>query len=359
MNDQERSRLNFFRDNILQMSGYQSGEQPQGNKAIKLNTNENPYPCSPSVLQAIRSVDPESLRKYPDASAAAFRAVAAKQLGVEPEWILCGNGSDEILSMVTRAFVAPGQKVRWPFPSYVLYSVLVDIQDGSSQLVDFAPDWTLADEFSRDTGPLGLIFLANPNSPSGTLLSPAEILELVEKVPCPVLVDEAYADFSGTSCVDLVARNERLLVSRTLSKSHSLAGMRFGYLVAQPPVIEQLAKIKDSYNCDALSIAGATAAMNDQPWLEQNLEKVRSTRKKMVEQLELLGFEVTPSAANFVWCKHCDRSSREIYEYLKSRQLLVRYMHFDHWGDGLRITVGTDDQLDALVTLLESMLKNS
>ncbi|MCH2181355.1 MAG: histidinol-phosphate transaminase [Mariniblastus sp.] len=341
------------------MSGYQSGEQPRGDKTIKLNTNENPYPCSPSVLQAIRSVEAESLRKYPDASASAFCSVAAQNLGVDSDWILCGNGSDEILSMVTRAFVAPGQRVRWPFPSYVLYSVLVDIQDGSREMIDFAPDWSLSEDFYRDADSLGLVFLANPNSPSGTVLSQEKIMELVERVDCPVLVDEAYADFSGTSCVELVARNERLLVSRTLSKSHSLAGLRFGYLVAQPQIIEQLVKIKDSYNCDAVSIAGATAAMTDQAWLEQNLEKVRSTREKMIAQLESLGFEVTPSSANFVWCKHCDRSSREIYEYLKSRQLLVRYMQFDHWGDGLRITVGTDDQLDALVTLLESMLKRS
>ena len=357
MNDHDKSRLTFFRDDILRMRGYQAGEQPQGDKIIKLNTNENPYPCSPSVVQAIRSVEAGGLQKYPDASAASFCTAAAPILGVDPNWILCGNGSDEILSIVTRAMVGPGQKVRWPFPSYVLYSVLTDIQGGLSDPVSFAPDWNLTDEFYSDQDQLGLVFLANPNSPSGTLLDPEKVLELVNAVRCPVLVDEAYADFAGVSCVDLVAQNERILVSRTLSKSHGLAGLRFGYLVAQPQIIEQLVKIKDSYNCDALSIAGATAAITDQVWLKQNVEKVRSTRQELSEQLESMGFEVTPSSANFVWCKHCDRSSLEIYEYLKSNQLLVRYMEFGSWGDGIRITVGTDDQVDALVTILSSILK--
>ncbi len=351
------SELKFFRPEILRMDGYQSGEQPQGGKIIKLNTNENPYPCSSAVLQAIRSVDGATLQKYPDATAAAFRAAAAPVLGVDPDWIMCANGSDEILTIVTRGFVDPGRAVRWPYPTYVLYSVLTDIQGGISQPVDFRDDWKLSDTFYENPESVGLVFLANPNSPSGTRLAPEEILKVVERFDCPVLIDEAYADFSGTSCVELVARNERILVSRTLSKSHGLAGLRFGYLVAQPQIIEQLVKIKDSYNCDALSIAGATAAIADSVWLQDNVDKVVTTRQKMVKELESLGFDVVPSSANFVWCQHREKSNLEIYQALKSNLLLVRYMDFGAWGDGIRISVGTDAQLDALVTILVAIMR--
>ena len=179
---------------------------------------------------------------------------------------------------------------------------------------------------------------------------------MADALPCPILIDEAYADFAGVSCVDLVAENEQILISRTLSKSYALAGMRFGYLVAQPQIIKQLLKVKDSYNCDALSIAGATAAIADQEWLVQNVAKIRSTRERMSQQLEAVGFDVTPSSANFIWCRHRERSSQDLYRLLKQNQLLVRYMNFDQWGDGIRITVGTDDQLDALITILNSIL---
>ena len=356
MSDQHGPVQRMFRDDILKMTGYQAGEQPQGGKTIKLNTNENPYCCSPKVVQAIQSVAAEGLSKYPDSTASAFRNAASSVLGVPPDWLICGNGSDEILTMVTRAFVGEGQTVRWPYPSYVLYPVLTQIQAGLGQPVAFSKDWSLTEEFFTMEGEPSLVFLANPNSPSGTQLGRDQILQLADALPCPILIDEAYADFAGVSCVDLVAENEQILISRTLSKSYALAGMRFGDLVAQPPIIKQLLKVKDSYNCDALSIAGATAAIADQEWLVQNVAKIRSTRERMSQQLEAVGFDVTPSSANFIWCRHRERSSQDLYRLLKQNQLLVRYMNFDQWGDGIRITVGTDDQLDALITILNSIL---
>ncbi|RMF98183.1 MAG: aminotransferase class I/II-fold pyridoxal phosphate-dependent enzyme, partial [Planctomycetota bacterium] len=175
-------------------------------------------------------------------------------------------------------------------------------------------------------------------------------------LPCPLLVDEAYVDFAETNCLDLVAKNEKILISRTLSKSYALAGLRFGFLIAQPHVIEQLRKVKDSYNCDALSIAGAAAAIEDQAWLLDNRRKIVATRKRLAEALAALGFHLTESHANFVWAVRKDRPVLPIYEELKRRRILVRYMNYEGYGDGLRISVGTDEEIDVLLAELEDIL---
>lgn len=344
--------MQHARPNIQAMTGYVPGEQPQGTKVVKLNTNENPYPPSPKVAEAITRAAQAGLQKYPDSTATAFRMRAAQVLGVEPDWILCGNGSDDILTIATRTFVGEGDVVRYATPSYVLYRTLAEIQGAAQDVVRYEPDWTLGYEFVQPMERLRLAYLANPNSPSGTTLAPGEVAAIADALPCPLLVDEAYVDFADTNCLDLVRTNERVLVSRTLSKSYALAGMRFGYVVAQPHVIEQLGKVKDSYNCDALSIAGATAAIDDQQWLEENARKVRASRTRLAEGLAQLGFDVTPSQANFVWAVHPQISHELIYLDLKSQGVLVRYMRYDNWGDGLRVSVGADEQVDALLSLM-------
>ena len=201
-----------------------------------------------------------------------------------------------------------------------------------------------------------LAFLPNPNSPSGTVISPERVLQIAESLPCPLLVDEAYADFAEANCLALVKQSEKILVSRTLSKSYALAGLRFGFVVAQPQIIEQLAKVKDSYNCDAISIAGATAAIDDQAWLSENRRKVLATRDRLTAGLRGLGFTVVDSQANFVWTTHPSKAAKSLYEALKDNRVLVRYMNYTEWGDGLRISVGTDDQIDACLALLKSMV---
>jgi histidinol-phosphate aminotransferase len=345
------------RPNIAAMSGYTPGEQPQAGKFIKLNTNENPYPPSPKVMQAIQAVLEQGLAKYPDPVANTFRRRAAEVLGVEPDWILCGNGSDDILTILTRAYVGEGDLLRLPFPSYILYRTLAEIQGARFDEVRFNEDWSLPDTFKSASDRLKLAFLPNPNSPTGTVIAPAEILQIAEALPCPLLVDEAYGDFAEQNCIELVRQNEKVMVSRTLSKSYGLAGLRFGFLIAQPQVIEELMKVKDSYNCDALSIAGATAAIDDQAWFVANRAKVLATRQRMTEALEQLGFSVIPSQANFVWCTHPTRPVQPLYEELKSNRVLVRYMNYPGWSDGLRISVGTDEQVDACTALLKTMLQ--
>jgi histidinol-phosphate aminotransferase len=296
------------------------------------------------------------LSRYPDPVGTAFRIRAGQLLGIDPDWILCGNGSDDILTIVTRAFVGQGQLLRLPYPSYVLYRTLAQIQGARYEEVHFQPDWSLPDRFGQGVSDLKLVFLPNPNSPSGTRIPPSQILELAERLPCPLLVDEAYADFSDCDCRRLVAENDKILISRTLSKSYALAGLRFGFLVAQPHMVSQLLKVKDSYNCDALSIAGATAALGDQDWLTENRARILASRQRLTEQLRQVGLSVTSSHANFVWCTHPEQPLRPVYEKLKANRVLVRYMDYPGWGEGIRISVGTDEQIDACMTLLKAIL---
>lgn len=338
------------------MAGYTPGEQPGEGRIVKLNTNENPYPASAAVAEAIDAAVRRGLSKYPDATATAFRHRAAEVLGVEPDWILCGNGSDDILTIVTRAFVGPGQMVRLPYPSYVLYKTLAQIQGAKSEEVYFREDWSLGEEFASGDGDPRIVFLPNPNSPTGTVIPPRDILQLAGLLPCPLLVDEAYADFAEAHCMGLVAEEEKILVCRTLSKSYALAGLRFGYVVAQPRLIRQLVKVKDSYNCDALSIAAAAAAIGDQAWLAENRAKILRTRDRLTAAMRELGFATIESQANFTWNPHPELPVKPLYEQLKQRGILVRYMNYPGWADGLRISVGTDEQIDECLDHLRAMV---
>ncbi len=369
--------MSFIRPNVEAMAGYVPGEQPKGDEAVKLNTNENPYRASEKAYDAIRAVADRGLSRYPNAVGQAFREAAAALYGVEPDWIMCGNGSDDILTVLTRTFVGENQLLRLPYPSYILYKSLAEIQGARSEEVYFQDDWTLPDYFSQvptsaPTAPfrvnpleggvapdsLRLVYLPNPNSPSGTLIPVEEIEKIANSLPCPLVVDEAYADFAGVSCVDLVKRNPRVMITRTMSKSYALAGLRFGFLIAQPEMIEQTLKVKDSYNCDALSIAAATAAILDQDHLKRTTAKIVATRDRMAAKMRELGFVVPESRANFTWnvWPTGEISHRELYEYLKKNGYLVRYMNYSEWSDGLRISVGTDEDVDACLGLVERLL---
>ena len=349
------------RPEIAAIAGYVPGEQPQGGDWTKLNTNENPYPPSPAVAEAIATAcTARTLAKYPDPLASRFRQAAADALGVDPEMILCGNGSDDLLTILVRAYVGAGEALRVPTPSYILYRTLAEIQGAVCDEVAFKADWSLPVAFAAaETAagqPVRLAIVPNPNSPSGTLLPPEHLLELAEQLPCPLVVDEAYGDFGETNCLDLVRQSERVIVTRSLSKSYALAGIRFGFAVAHPTVIDQLRKVKDSYNCDAIAIAAATAAIADQTWLAANQAAIRATRSRLAGELRRLGFTVVDSQANFVWCTHPEKSHRDLYEALKAQQILIRFMVYAGWGDGLRITVGTDAEIDTFLAALEGLL---
>jgi histidinol-phosphate aminotransferase len=346
----------LVRPAIAKIGGYVPGEQPQSGKWIKLNTNENPYPPSPAVARAIAATaEGRALAKYPDPMATVFRMRAAEVLGVDPEWILCGNGSDDILTILVRTFVGEGEWLRIAYPTYILYRTLAGLQGAHCDEVLYERDFSLADGFAAPREGLRLAFLANPNSPSGTVLPPERVLELAERLPCPLVVDEAYGDFADTNCLDLVKQCERVIVTRSFSKSYALAGLRFGFTVARPAIIAELRKVKDSYNCDALSIAAATAAIDDQAWLVANRAKVIATRRRLTDAMRALGYDAVESQANFVWCTHPERPHKAVYEALKARQILVRFMSYAGWGDGLRISVGTDDEIDAFLAIIKTL----
>jgi len=341
----------FVRPNIRAMEGYVPGEQPRHGAFIKLNTNENPYPPSPRVFEAVRrALTGDQLRKYPDPLGTSFREAAGRLLGVDPHCILIGNGSDEILTMLVRTFVPEGGLIAAPTPSYILYRSLAEIQGARFQAMPFTSDWQLHPRQS----PVGahLTFVPSPNSPSGTLVDEAALAAW----PGLLVIDEAYVDFADRNCLHLAKTLPNVVVTRSLSKSHGLAGIRFGFAVADRDLIDNLYKVKDSYNCDVLSLAAATAAIEDQAYLQATRARVLATRARMTAALRELGFTVQDSQANFVWCRRLDRPVRPIYEELKRRRILVRCMSYADYGDGLRISVGTDADIDRLLDELRAIL---
>ncbi len=344
----------FLRPAIRAMAGYTPGEQPRVDDIIKLNTNENPYPPSPRVVTAIEEVlHNDRLRKYPDPLGLRFRQSAGKVLGVDPESILIGNGSDDILTIVTRAFVPEGGLVASPTPSYLLYKTLADIQGARFEGVPFAQGWTLPRPWPKPEAHLTLV--ANPNSPSGTQVANKALEHLAGELRGPLVIDEAYVDFAPGSALAL-AKLANVIVTRSLSKSYSLAGLRFGFAVTTPALVHELIKVKDSYNCDALSLAGAAAALEDQEYYRSLRAKILATRQRLEKELAKLGFSVVPSHANFVWACRQDRPVEPIFAELKRKKILVRYMNYGPHGDGLRISVGTDHEIDHLLSELRTIV---
>lgn len=343
----------FFLPHVDRLAGYVPGEQPREGGFTKLNTNENPYPPSPRVREAILEALDGRLRLYPDPMGTAFRRAAAELHGVEPDMILVGNGSDDLLTILTRSFVGPGDVVAFPTPSYILYRTLAEIQDARPVEVPFDPEWGLtAGDFAAARPRLA--FIANPNSPSGTMLGADALGAIAEAIPCPLVVDEAYINFADSDAVGLVRSRPNVIVLRTLSKGYSLAGLRLGYLIARPEVVLGLAKVKDSYNCDALSLIGGAAALLDREHLASNSGRIVATRGRLAAAMRDRGYAVPTSRANFVWCTGGPPAA-PTYEALKARRILVRLMRYPGLPDGLRITVGTDPEVDRFLAALDEI----
>jgi histidinol-phosphate aminotransferase len=345
----------FVRQTIRDMQGYVPGEQPsQGQRVVKLNTNENPFPPSEHVLQAVRSISAEALRRYPNPTADMFRQSAAKLHNLTPAHILAGNGSDDILTIATRCFLPPGGVLAFPDPTYSLYPVLAKLQDAKSLPVPWEKDWSLPIEALARSG-AAAIYLANPNAPSATFVSPMKVAELARKFSGLILVDEAYVDFAEENCLALVEQFSNIVISRTLSKAYSLAGMRFGYAVAQPDVIAEMMKVKDSYNCDAVSVLAATAAIEDQAYARRTWENIRSERLRVSGELAQLGWMVLPSQANFILAAVPDGRGKEMYLGLKQQGILVRYFDLPGLQDKLRITIGQSYENNALLAGIKKL----
>ncbi len=340
----------FIRPAVAAMSGYVPGEQPQDQRYIKLNTNENPYPPSPRVIEAVRAAAGDDLRLYPDPVGNAVRDRAATRYGLKREQILVGNGSDELLSLILRTCVGAGDRVVYPSPTYSLYDTLVAVEEGVTVRVPYPADFTLPSGLGEMGGRVTI--LCHPNSPSGTPVPLDAIAAVCASSAGVVIVDEAYVDFAEWTAIPLLERYRNLIVLRTFSKSFSLAGMRIGLAFAHESVIGELMKVKDSYNVTRLSIAAAAAALDDYDWMLANVKRIKAVRETLIVGLRAHGFEVLPSQTNFVLAQQHGVSQEPRYLALKSRGVLVRYFKTPELFDALRITVGTDAEIEALLTAL-------
>jgi histidinol-phosphate aminotransferase len=338
----------YVRNDIRALQGYAPGEQPRDRRYIKLNTNENPYPPSPRVIEAVREAATADLRLYPDPVATELRQKAAEVYGFSPEEIMAGNGSDDLLSIVVRACAGSGDRVVYPMPTYSLYDTLVAIQGARAVHVPFPEDFSLpVDAVRAQEG--RVTFVCNPNSPSGTFVAVSVIEELARRLPGLLVIDEAYVDFATDTALPLARRHANVIVLRTFSKSFSLAGMRIGLAFGHRDLIAELNKVKDSYNLTRLSLVAATAALGDYAWMESNVGRIRKTRTKLTDGLRNLGFEVLPSEANYVLARRPKDDMGVVQRRLKEKGILVRHFGTPELRDALRITVGTDQEIEALL----------
>jgi histidinol-phosphate aminotransferase len=345
-------KMGYFRENIEKLTGYVPGFQPDGANVVKLNTNENPYPPSPKVIEAIESLSPEGLRRYPQPLADTFRQAAGKVLGVRPENIICTNGGDDLLTICFRAFCDQDRPAAWPTPTYSLYEVLASLQDCRVVEADFADDnW-------RDkliAAGAALTIVCNPNAPTGVQVAANDLAELAGRLSGVLLIDEAYVDFAWDNCFRLVEQFDNVIILRSMSKGYSLAGLRFGFGIANEALIAGLMKVKDSYNVDSISIAAATAAVLDQEYFKANVEKVIAERSRMTKELTGLGFQVAPSETNFLLAQISGAGA--IYEKLAKDNIYVRYWNTGQMADKLRVTIGTREQNDALLKALTQIMQ--
>ncbi len=347
--------MGYFRRNIEKAKAYEPGFQPQdAGDVVKLNTNENPYPSSPKVLEAVRGIDAEQLRRYPDPLADAFRQAAGEVNGVPADWLICCNGGDDLLRMAFTAFCDERRAAAYPVPTYSLYPVLAKIQNCKAIEAPFDEEFNLPAKLAATAAALTIV--CNPNAPSGTLVGVEELASLADEVEGVLLIDEAYVDFAEKNCTGLVKDFANVIILRSMSKGYSLAGMRCGYGIAQPTLIEGLMKVKDSYNVDAVAVAAATAAIKDQVCFKENVEKVRQERGRLTEELREFGFSVMESSANFVLASGAEYEAREVYDKLVEHGIYVRYFSQPGLSDKLRITVGTREQDDKLLAALKEIL---
>ena len=343
---------------VQALTPYTPGEQPKDRSVIKLNTNENPYLPSPLVEKTLASFDLDRLRRYPDPVFTELREKIAERDGTVPARVFVGNGSDEVLTLAARAFVDDDEAIGSFDPSYSLYKTLAAIRNVPFAPSPLAPDFTWAPPVTRaGDAPVALFLLTNPNAPTSVRYPREQVAAFAKGFLGVVLIDEAYADFADDTCMPLAAApdNANVVVMRTLSKSFSLAGLRLGYCVGPEDLIEALYKVKDSYNVDALAQAVALAALADLPWMRRNAAKVQKTRDATAEELRRRGWDGPPSQSNFLFAKPAHRPAAELFEELRRRNIFVRYFPGPRTGERLRISVGTDADMDTLLAVLTDL----
>ncbi|HEY9908950.1 MAG TPA: histidinol-phosphate transaminase [Thermosynechococcaceae cyanobacterium] len=352
--------MHYFRPAIDAMTGYVPGEQPKpGTQIIKLNTNENPYPPSPQAMAVLRNLDGEGLRRYPDPFARSFCQAVSAALGVPADWVIVGNGSDDVLNVLIRACAeGDDRSIAYPTPTYVLYRTLAAMQLAKVVEVPYGENFELPID-ALVAADAAVTFIESPNSPSGHSVTIEDLRELAQRVSGVLAIDEAYVDFAENSALSLVQEFENVIVLRTLSKGYSLAGLRMGFGIANPKILAGLFKVKDSYNIDAIATAVGTAAMQDQDYKNACAEKVKASRSQLTIDLKNLGFTVLPSQGNFVLATPIGHDAEKLYFALKDRGILVRYFKQANLSDKLRITVGTEEQNQTLLEALSAVMSLS
>lgn len=340
---------------VQRLEPYVPGEQPKRKDVVKLNTNENPYPPSPKCAEVLASFDLDRLRRYPDPVFMRLREAIAKANKTGVERVFVGNGSDEILALAAKAFVEDGGTIGSLDPSYSLYKTIAAIRDVK---------WVGRPWPSEGAQDDDLFLLTNPNAPTGGFIEPGDIARFAAKLGGVLLVDEAYGDFARANCMELAtaAKNRNTIVMRTFSKSYSLAGLRVGYCVGPEALIEALYKVKDSYNVDAVAQEVALSAYRDARWMRANVAKVKKTRKAFAKALASRGWDVPPSEANFVFARppaakgeKPAQTAARIFATLRSRGIFVRYFPSKATAERLRITIGTDEQMQKLLNAIDEI----
>lgn len=345
----------FLRPNVAKMEPYVPGIQPKSPGIIKLNTNENPYPPPDEVIDAVKHAAGAALRLYPDPLCDELRGAIAHAYGVSIDQIIAGNGSDEILSMIMRAFVDPGDKVLLMYPTYSLYKVLCEAHDGVIVECELTDDFSIP-EFAYSQQ-CKLCFIPNPNVPSGNFFDKKDLSRLATTCGGILVIDEAYVDFASDDCLDLLNEHPNIIITRTFSKSFSLAGMRIGYAVADDSVIKGLMKIKDSYNLNRLSVVAATAAIRQLPVMQQRACAIAGLRDKVSRELESLHFTVLPSQTNFIFVKPVRSDAKTIYEKLLEQNILVRYFDQPRVNEYIRITIGTPEEMNTFIETIQQIME--
>ncbi|MBX2861930.1 MAG: histidinol-phosphate transaminase [Leptolyngbyaceae cyanobacterium MAG.088] len=350
--------MGYFRSTINAMMGYVPGEQPApGTRIIKLNTNENPYPPSSKVAEALQTIDVNHLRRYPDPFANEFRQAVRDVFQVPTDWVIVGNGSDDILNLLVRA-CAEGEErtVVYPTPTYVLYKTLSAMQPANVVEVPYPENFQLPlVDLTEARG--AITFIASPNSPSGHMVPLDDLRTLAKNTSGIVVIDEAYVDFAEYSALPLVQEFENVIILRTLSKGYALAGLRLGFGIANPKLLAGLFKVKDSYNVDAISITLGAAAIRDQTYKNSRASQVKASREKLTLDLQQLGFSVFKSHGNFILATPAKHNAESLYLSLKDQGILVRYFKQTGLDNKLRISVGTEEDNTILIKTLFEILQ--
>lgn len=348
-----------YKDNIKKVTPYVPGEQPAGD-VVKLNTNESPFPPSMNVAMAIASIDYDALRKYPDPDATVLVQAIADYYKVDEEQVFVGVGSDDVLAMAFQTFFNSDKPILFPDITYSFYKVWAALYDIPYEEIPLKDDFTIdASDYKKENG--GVIF-ANPNAPTGVELALNEVEEIIKANPdSVVIVDEAYIDFGNASALSLADKYENLLVVRTFSKSRALAGMRVGYAIGSAKLIKALKDVKfstNSYTLNLAAIRAGVAALGDDEYFDTIISQIKDTREDTKRKLEQMGFECLKSSANFLFVKHEDIPAKDIFEKLREKDIYVRYFELPRIDEYLRITIGTNEQMNSLMLALEEIVGN-